>query len=402
MTYTFDRSFLSIVEEELDKVNKRARKNGLEGFRLEVVSEEPVTVNRTCPHSGEEFTEQRLRVTVELHGETVQVAGWTLVGVLEHVGDGNLVREVPGRTVPDRFRSSSPDHCDHCHKIRRRNETFVLQNGTGFQQVGRTCLKDFFGHSPEHMLNYVSRLQGIDDLLRKTPRDGEPDGFGYGHYHWGMYPGEFLAYVSLVMRKDGWVSSKTAYERNTASTADTACRLYFRDPELVNQFRREYNLSAPTNEDRERAQAGLAWARTLEGTNTYLHNLRTAAQIDWVPKKAVGLVASLLATYDREIGNIKAREARTNEYFGEPGQKVKGYDLKVTSHRTFESYNQFTRRYEAKSLVVLRDRDGRTFKWWTTCEPGFGEDFFAAKFTVKTHEDYKGNLQTVITRVCEV
>lgn len=61
-----------------------------------------------------------------------KVDGWVFVAALTHVeGVGTVLRVCPGANVAEgelsRFRTASPENCDHCHTKRRRTDTFIVR-----------------------------------------------------------------------------------------------------------------------------------------------------------------------------------------------------------------------------------------------------------------------------------
>lgn len=67
-------------------------------------------------------------VEVEIAGERPVLAGWRFAAVIEATEAGNLLRKHPDHVgdLPLRFRDCT-SACDHCGTIRRRVETFVVE-----------------------------------------------------------------------------------------------------------------------------------------------------------------------------------------------------------------------------------------------------------------------------------
>ena len=92
------------------------------------------------------------------------ISGWTLLGILHHRNGNTEVHPMAGQQVPQQYQEAGPD-CDHCETAQRRKDTFILQNeNKEVRQVGRTCLKDFFGGlNPEPIVYFSDAI----DSLRK-------------------------------------------------------------------------------------------------------------------------------------------------------------------------------------------------------------------------------------------
>jgi len=134
---------LPTLQSKLDEMNRRAAKLGCEPTVLKIVGE--FDVERKREGTGIKYSVKYLRV--EVAGQTPKLNGWQLMAAIERQESGeNLVRCVPGKTVPESYRNTDT-HCDHCNTIRFRKEVFVLQHDDGrWAQVGRPCIADFLGH----------------------------------------------------------------------------------------------------------------------------------------------------------------------------------------------------------------------------------------------------------------
>ena len=134
---------LPALQAKLDEMNRRAAKLGCEPTILNVVGEFEVTRKRE--HTGIKYKVRMVKIVVV--GQTPKLNGWQLMAAIERQESGeNLVRCVPGKTVPESYRKTDT-HCDHCKTVRYRKEVFVLNHDDGrWAQVGRSCIADFLGH----------------------------------------------------------------------------------------------------------------------------------------------------------------------------------------------------------------------------------------------------------------
>jgi hypothetical protein len=114
MNATYDIIDVAALEQAVVKANKRAEKLGVS----------PIVFERLA-HKDE--IDQAGKVTrtwtVSLIGDQPRLAGWSLLGVLEHLTgvDRPLVRAVPGCEIPVAQRTRG-QVCDHCGSNRRRSE----------------------------------------------------------------------------------------------------------------------------------------------------------------------------------------------------------------------------------------------------------------------------------------
>lgn len=347
-----------------------------------------------------------LALTVE--GESPKFAGWEFIGSLspvpvENGPPENEVRATPGNSIPAEYRRRVGE-CDHCRTIRRRTETFVVRHENGdHRMVGRNCIKDFLGHSDPHSLAAWAELLSAFDRLARGAAD-EDWGGGGGRAPELYELEDFLTVTSALVRRDGWLSRTAARERydGPPATADDVLRYYhpptYGGNEAMRDWRAWRDERTPTEKDAERAAAAAAWAKGLsedgEGLEDYLYNVNLIARSGLVRAKSVGLAASIIAAYDREIER-RARAERRGEshHVGEIGKRM---ELTVTLHKvvTIDGW-EYT-----SYLHIMSDAEGNDIKWFASNPSDFeiGETY-KVNATPKKYDDYKGRPCTVVTRV---
>ena len=136
-TKTIPASYAGAASHKLEKIITRANKKGLEGMLGFTISDPYI---KETAVSGLEISV----VDIAVSGVVPQINGWDFIGKLTHdAGDFVVVMTAPGKEIPSKYRNSTGE-CDHCGRIRNRKDTFVLLKDGEYQEVGRTCLKDFF------------------------------------------------------------------------------------------------------------------------------------------------------------------------------------------------------------------------------------------------------------------
>lgn len=318
-----------------------------------------------------------------LIAEPVKLAGWTLVGVIDHTTEaGIILRSAPGETIPASYREAA-NRCDHCQTTRKRNETFVVRHDSGdLKQVGRNCLRDFLGTDATAFAELATLVR---DLARAVS-DAGARGSNSGHY---LSTREYLEWTACAIRLGGWVSRGMAYEDGSISTADETLNL---------MASKERDKPTPTPADTANAEAALAWAAALSGSlSDYEHNIKVVAQSDALNEKNVGLAASIVAVYlrNRERDMLRKHAAATSAHFGEVKKRAV-YTLTLNGVRAFEG------NYGPTYLHTFTDAGGNVAKWFGSREldAEIGTPR-TVKATVKAHDEYKGVKQTVLTRVTE-
>ena len=161
---------LPMLQEKLAEMNKRAAKLGCEPTTLTVIEE--YEVERKRKRTGHKYMVKFLKI--EVVGQSPKLNGWRLMAAIEMQDSGeNMVRNVPGQTVPESYRFTDT-HCDHCKTQRYRKEVFILHHDDGrFAQVGRSCIADFLGHVS--MENICGRAEWEFALESELKSSGDED-----------------------------------------------------------------------------------------------------------------------------------------------------------------------------------------------------------------------------------
>lgn len=384
------------------RINKKAAKLGLRGVSVTWGQVETVADTRRDPTGEKGLVLQLLSVTVD--GDEPILAGWRFVAALDHLtGDNgevaNIVRCKPGEQLPEQYRTSGPN-CDHCGHNRRRAKTYVLQHENGescFKQVGSTCIGDFLGAglNPELAAQYEEELFG---LLGGGWGDDEGFGGGGGGERF-LDLDQVLAVSVAQIRLYGWTSRAKARDdfRAVATAEQVMGWLCFDYARATERDRDAHRAEAPTDEDRARALASKEWAKSLAAKSAlsdYEHNLVVLSQVGVITFKHLGLVASLPASHQRELGREVERRAAAaaSKHFGTVGKR-ETWTLAVSRINTSDG------NYGTTYIVGFVSPEGNQAMWFSSRNPGVevGQTY-RVKGTVKSHGDYKGVAQTVLTR----
>lgn len=375
----------------ITELSKRATKLSLPGPVLTLGETREVVIGRKYDVLGEEYEVRRTFTAVEISGESPKIAGWSFAATLDHGEGGNVIRSlVP--SLPERYRTAPP-LCEHCNTIRRRTETFVLAHEDGtLRQVGRQCLADFLGHpSPEALAEQATLIASALALGEESGSDG----FGGGGTPTFDLAG-YLPFVAQSIRVDGWCSRKNAKELFRRATADLALDNY-NPPRFLPASQRP---EEPLARDVTRAAEAVEWAKALEPTNDYQHNLKVLATRGYSDLSQLGYAASIVPAYGRYLGDLAEAQKRAakkpSEYFGTVGER-ETFAFVCTKILSFEG------NFGTTFLAFLVDKDGNEAKWFASAYPSFQEgEAVVVAATVKNHEEYKGTRQTQLSRVSEV
>lgn len=229
MKFVIPGANLSSAKEKFAKLVKKAQKLGLSApswkeiaveKRFEIRYDNGVTAWQADP--GVQFCTGRVMNfhTMEVEGiEVVKLAGWSFLATLDHEmgAECTIIRKIADVEIPTKFRSTGAV-CDHCNRVQRRTQTFVIQHENGtFKQVGSSCLKDFLGHDVSRMLTSASYLAELASSLEME------EGYGSGSGPSSFDLVTYLSWVCMVAREqNGFVTRGAAESRMLQSTADTA------------------------------------------------------------------------------------------------------------------------------------------------------------------------------------
>ncbi|KKN11359.1 hypothetical protein LCGC14_1027410 [marine sediment metagenome] len=385
LTYVYDEN-IEKLEKEVARLNRRAAKLNVPAIQLRIGEVEKVMAG-TPEH-------EHLRAPVSLVGTPPMLAGYTFVGTIDHLSNG-LVTSYPGCSIDLKPFRGADATCDHCQVNRQRHETFIIQHeGGAVQRVGRTCLGDFLGHhgNPSALIGHLSLWGKAFEALESSAAAG----IGTATNTLELIP--FVAFVAQEMRSYGWISKGKAWENHVDATADRAQGAYW-----AVDFNQK---DMPTADDDFRALRAVTWARGLTDSeveeNDYLYNLRAVCQDDFIRPKRGGLAGSVIVAAER-AAQAASDPQKSNLHVGTLSEKIE-LDLKLVDTREHEGY------YGTTTLHKFENAAGDLLVWFASNpefvkaadgskrEMNVGETL-RLKGTVKKQGDYRGRLQTTLTRV---
>lgn len=333
-------------------------------------------------------------IVVEAEGKAI-VNGWLFVGTIDHKAAGNIIRAaVEGIEVPSKYYTTD-SICEHCNTKRDRKDTFLVMNTETkeFKQVGKSCLKDFTRGMDIALISEINTF--LDDCEKS---EGCFNNVDYCDY---LSSEKILEYAFEVVKHFGYVKydSENPVYCTKARVSDYFCvrelgRMWDRgvieDLKSIKDFNPESN--------KETVAKAVEWINSQEETSSYIHNVKTLINCEYVNFRDLGILASLPACYNRFVERENALKAqkeadRNSEYIGNVGDKV---DVNVTSWKCVTSWeNQFGMTY----VYRFSDKDGNVIIWKTSKE--LNGEIKSVKGTVKAQNVFRDIKQTELTR-CKV
>lgn len=382
------------LSERVRKLNRKAVKLGM--APIEFVELEPAFFAYLPKESNEASARVGVAHHITLSGQAPVIAGHTFIATIEHLGEANLVKHVPGRTddLPESFRTAKAT-CEHCKLSRRRADTFVLRNEAGtFVRVGRQCLQDFLRTAEvQDALRFFTMLDAVIDFAGCDDFE-----YGSGGARGPAYftRSQVLGIAARIVREGGWVSRAAAENIGARSSGEIVRECCGPQPNHPTAGA-AWEAAQPLDVDIARAAAVLAWLESQKGArglSDYIHNLVTLAAQPFVESKHVPMLASAVVAYSTHVARELERSGQPNSaHVGIVGKR-QVFELEVTRKNYKEG------EWGTTTILGLRDDAGNDFTWFASTGAGKFEpgDKVTGKGTVKAHSEYKGRKQTVLTR----
>lgn len=268
---------LSVLTAKLTRLNTKLSRINIAPITWKQVG------HRDEPHPSIENAVVRY-IDLEVEGKMPVENGWAFAATVVHTDDGNIIRAVPGYSVPVEYRDR-PTWCDHCRTNRARRDTYIVRHEDGrVMQVGSSCLADFIGTSNPNGLVRAAEvlLNGFDVCEAAQKKEWLGGTNAISTYRIDL--DTFLQHVAAIVLRDGrYITRKLA--RSTEGTP--------------------YYRSATS----DRAQAEMAHGHG--GVNDDAKKLATEARA-WVLRTYGNTLSDPECMNDDAVGDMVDRFFKTN------------------------------------------------------------------------------------------
>lgn len=388
--------------EKIEKINARAAKRGFTG-RFEVKATWTV---ETWTNTLTGLPQTHSYYKTQILGEAPRYANTRFLAKVEWNEGSPIIQSAPGVEVEGGINRAIlvDGHCAHCDKVRARKNTFICERDGVQVQIGSSCIKDYLGWS------------GNPVFIDTKSVESEAEGFLRSGDYSGSYTVlDILAHAWAAIRCFGWVPVSGSRDATPTGVIVKYAlgeyklprhrpqpgSLYCDHCELVEKLAK---LGEYVNEALPRAEAVREYilSEEFKGWSEYVTNLKTLCAAELVVGKFINIVASAHQAYAKHLEQtlIVKTEARPSSHVGAVKERLV-LTVKVTGIRYIDRYNQFTGQDEVTVLyTLLDDETGNVFKWFASRE-ALGDVLdvvYKIKGTVKSHDEYKGTKQTVLTR----
>jgi|6_EtaG_2_1085325.scaffolds.fasta_scaffold00362_13 hypothetical protein len=288
---------------------------------------------------------------------------------------------------PEYINPETARRCDHCHTVRRRKETFVLEKDGQLVVVGSTCMKDFT-KSGDLFAAFAATLSEVLSLAKKSEQ---------GHMiDWNLVKPvfELKKFVAICASLGPYISFANGLRSDVALTWPTCGKPSARrsDSPFPDMTHSHTNARAQSlyfsdmevaDKDLELAEDAIAWTReTLyaeqrgrDFTGSWQDgpgrgNIAAAAQFDYIDYDMTPFAAKISHVYLTRNGEHEedVRPGPTaSEWAGDVGDSIQTL-VCIEEIRTTQSKFADENLY----IVEMRDREGRVFVWFKSKTPPTG------------------------------
>ena len=356
----------------------------------------------------------------------IQINGWKFVSSIDHLPNGNVIRNISGIDLPEKFRTVK-SYCEHCNTNRHRKATYVVYSETeGYKQVGKNCLFLYTGID----LNKIASAMDIWNYIHTYSEGG-------GEYDPDYTPiraskscdaRDVLAIAWKLITVFGY--SKKGKANSTISRYNTVIDYLdgtmkkFNGKEYIRyqKFLEENNMKFLTEEDYEMADTIIKWVLQQKTSSEYLNNLQVIlgnyeeyAKIEpdtlksytykscFIDKKYTNMVISAISAYNKAMNIISERKLKhdkemESKHIGTVGEKIEFVLKAIKVLTSWESYFGY---YPTTTYMYkITDENGNIYIWQTTKNVNIEnclKSTTTVKGKIKEHSEYNGVKQTILT-----
>ena len=328
-------------------------------------------------------------VDFEIHcDELIKQNGWTVCAQIEHGEHGNIVTGFNHYDIPTAW-YKAPPKCDHCNTNRFRSVTYMVKHDSGeIRQVGKTCLHDYTGISPEATALWAS-VTDLEDTGYAEKEEWETTLHGQRMFQ----TRHILACAIDEIEKDGY---RKADDRNSTKEAVITAVTHDHTPSEKGLSRADEIIKwalARAELDDTGAQHGLDRVDNIE------RDCFPLVKSGYAKTKHIGRLAYLPMYYTKYLEKKALEEQRNtdkakSQYIGNVGDRIR---ITVANAETVTSWETM---WGTTWLEKIKDESGNVYIWKTSActdiKPGK-----TLTGTVKDHSEFNGEKQTVLTR-CKV
>src|SRR5574343_175101 len=355
----------------IDKINKKAISIGCDKIDITNISE----VYRKY---SEDFMSAIDYIDVTIDYDIVKISGYSLLAQIEHGYDsGNIVNTFSDDIKTEENWYHIDSNCEHCNINRYRKYTYIIKKDDGsIKQVGKTCLKDYTGYDIIPMLNMLEMVENIEEYMENISLNNG------GCTQRDIFNTKMLLNITkMVCDRYGYLSKSNA-EYDQIPTSHRVLDIISNGKNMSDTQKYIYRTCFDMRSENklyEEVENAIAWINSENSDNSYINNLKTLVNEDYIDIKHIGYISSLLKAYENHMEKIRKAEEKikdiSNEYIGDIGSKMELY-VKFIKSSSFDTI------YGRSNIYIFQDNIGNELKWFTSTIFNIpDEDYFNIKFT---------------------
>ena len=379
-------SNFAVLEKKINRLNKRLAKKNLPQITFTATNEihtfeelfSKDVIKKYNFHSSYSVEVVNFNITSNVRDFIIE-SGYEIVAFIDHVE--NMVYPFIDNVNVEEFRNRHI--CDHCHTKRNRFKSIILRNtSTGeLIQVGTTCLSDFI------QINVDDLIKGIyscitDYIIDYNNIGNDPFFKNFNPIYTQFNISDVIPVIYRAIKEYGFCPS---------SEGNNSTKMFVYK---VLTYEEKLNVK---EEDKCVTTKVIDWIMNLDNTSSFNENLIQIVKNGFVSYRTLGFLCAGVKTYIFDVVKKKIEKENTttltSEYVGTVGDKF-SVDVIFTSANWYESF------YGIMNIYTFLDNNGNIFMWKTSnnIKNDVG-DKIKIQGTIKEHSEYKGNKQTVLTRV---
>lgn len=383
-TYDLLAANVDEARKRIERANRRLERAGIEE-RFEATYE-PYSEIETDRETGLQVRKDYVRLT--LNRPQISYEGYTFAARIDTTESGRLVAmAAPGQEL-DGWEPESLT-CEHCGTQRQRKSVYAVRGPDGrFAVVGSSCMQAYLGVKPEGL--WTLEWDDLDDLDGRS----EPEGFTGGGTPVAQ-SNHVLATAAAVAKLQGGYQSSYA-DRPTAGEVRTF--LYYSGVRTEEE-RRWREAIAEEVENVDVAELRSEILEAIEGNDSdWARNIRLLMDEEYISDRHAGVLASAVSAVERMRAEKRQRVEVAKGFVAPVGEKVTDTKARILKLREFTSH--FGHRERTSQLVRMQTASGHIVTWFSSKVTDFdeGDEVVIDRATVKEHEVYNGEDQTVVTR----
>lgn len=386
------------LKKKINRIKNKCMKFGCD-FTFEEVGEDFREIKMD---NGEIFVARYVLIKAE---GTAIINGWEFVSSVEHTEAGNIFSKAMTTVeIPAKYRTTKCI-CEHCNSNRIRKNTCIIRNiETGeFKQVGNSCLMDFTHGMSASVATWFASIKDVFEEAQEAPV------YGSTWFEKNYSTREILQFTAETIRHFGYSKSENDGDSTKQRMQDFFNFLHGNtrwwsdeDKKKVKNLIDQVSFNPDSEEAIKMTDAALEWISEQPASNDYMHNLKVATSLKYSNSGRFGILVSLFPTFNRELEfqakkRQEAEQGTLSKHIGQVGDRLL---ITVDSVKCLTSWESCFDGYNTTITYIWKivDKEGNVFTWKTSKWLNEEVPPKSIKGTVKEHKEFRGVLQTELTR----